>query len=104
MTIYDPERHEGRSPRDRRAELSALGRPGRRDRRAARGLPADLRPAHGAPRGFEGLVRPLPDSGFTDPGSMFAAAEATGRTVELDLACLNTVMEPRRPAAPARDR
>ena len=27
------------------------------------------------------------------PGSMFEAAEATGRTGELDLACLNTVME-----------
>ena len=47
----------------------------------------------GAPRGFEGLVRPLPDSGFADAGSMFEAAEATGRTGELDLACLNTVME-----------
>ena len=47
----------------------------------------------GAPRGFEGLVRPLPDSGFADPGAMFMAAEATGRTVELDIACLNTVME-----------
>ena len=43
--------------------------------------------------GYEGLVRPLPDSGFTDAGSMFEAAEATGRTGELDLACLNTVME-----------
>ena len=49
--------------------------------------------ATGAPRGFEGLVRPLPDSGFADPGSLFAAAEATGRTSELDIACLNTVME-----------
>jgi diguanylate cyclase (GGDEF)-like protein len=47
----------------------------------------------GAPRGYEGLVRPLPDSGFTDPGSLFEAAEATGRTSELDIACLNTVME-----------
>jgi len=47
----------------------------------------------GAPRGYEGLVRPLPDSGFTDPGSLFEAAEVTGRTSELDIACLNTVME-----------
>ena len=51
----------------------------------------------GAPRGYEGLVRPLPNTGFNDPGTMFAAAEATGRTVELDIACLNAVME----AAPA---
>src|SRR5207342_1061647 len=28
-----------------------------------------------------------------DPGSMFEAAEATGRTGELDIACLGTVME-----------
>ena len=47
----------------------------------------------GAPRGFEGLVRPLPDSGFADARPMFEAAEATGRTAELDIACLNTVME-----------
>src|SRR4029079_5908765 len=47
----------------------------------------------GVPRGYEGLVRPLPDSGFSDPGSMFEAAEATGRTGELDIACLGTVME-----------
>ena len=49
--------------------------------------------ATGVPRGFEGLVRPMADSGFSDPASMFEAAEATGRTGELDLACLNTVME-----------
>jgi EAL domain-containing protein (putative c-di-GMP-specific phosphodiesterase class I) len=49
--------------------------------------------ATGAPRAYEGLVRPTPDSGFADAGSLFAAAEASGRTAELDLACLNTVME-----------
>ena len=38
--------------------------------------------------GFEGLIRPMPESGFADPGSMFTAAETVGRTVELDLACL----------------
>ena len=47
----------------------------------------------GAPRGYEGLVRPLPDSGFGDAGALFEAAEASGRTSELDIACLNTVME-----------
>ena len=55
----------------------------------------------GAPRGYEGLVRPLPDSGFADPGSMFEAAEATGRTGELDIACLDTRHGDRGPAAPA---
>lgn len=42
--------------------------------------------------GFEGLTRPAPESGFTDPGSMFVAAETVGRTVELDLACLHAVV------------
>jgi diguanylate cyclase (GGDEF)-like protein len=42
--------------------------------------------------GYEGLVRPLPESGFTDPGPMFVAAESTDRTVELDMASLETVI------------
>jgi diguanylate cyclase (GGDEF)-like protein len=42
--------------------------------------------------GFEGLSRPSPDSGFTDPGAMFSSAETVGRTVELDLACLLAVI------------
>jgi len=42
--------------------------------------------------GYEGLVRPLADSGFSNPGALFEAAVAAGRTVELDLACLETVV------------
>jgi diguanylate cyclase (GGDEF)-like protein len=42
--------------------------------------------------GFEGLIRPAPDSGFSNPASLFAAAEVGGRIVELDLACLETVV------------
>jgi diguanylate cyclase (GGDEF)-like protein len=42
--------------------------------------------------GYEGLVRPLPDAGFANPGALFVAAESTGRTVELDLASLETVL------------
>jgi diguanylate cyclase (GGDEF)-like protein len=48
----------------------------------------DLR--SGRPRGFEALSRPLPGSGFTDATDLFTAAEAFGRTVELDLASLTT--------------
>ena len=93
MTIYDQERHDLPISERPQAELSALVA-----RVAATGaVRAVFQPiydlATGAPRGYEGLVRPLPDSGFTDAGSMFAAAEVTGRTGELDLACLNTVME-----------
>lgn len=42
--------------------------------------------------GFEGLSRPAAETGFTDPGTMFSAAEAAGRTVELDMACLQAVI------------
>jgi diguanylate cyclase (GGDEF)-like protein len=93
VTLYDPERHESAAADYKPAELSALVA-----RVAATGaVRAVFQPIYdlvtGAPRGFEGLVRPLPNSGFNDPGTMFAAAEATGRTAELDIACLNTVME-----------
>lgn len=46
----------------------------------------------GAVAGYEGLVRPLPASGFANPSVLFVAAESTGRTVELDLASLEVVL------------
>jgi len=45
----------------------------------------------GRPIGFEGLVRPDAESSFRDAESLFTAAEVTGRTVELDMACLEAV-------------
>jgi diguanylate cyclase (GGDEF)-like protein len=42
--------------------------------------------------GYEGLVRPKADTGFTNPGAMFNAAQASGRTVELDMAALEVVV------------
>jgi diguanylate cyclase (GGDEF)-like protein len=50
----------------------------------------DLRTGH--VRGYEGLVRPTAEASFPDASALFVAAEATGRTVELDLASLETVM------------
>jgi EAL domain-containing protein (putative c-di-GMP-specific phosphodiesterase class I) len=93
VTRYDATRHEAAAADGKPAELSALVA-----RVAAMGaIRAVFQPIYdlvtGLPRGYEGLVRPLPNSGFNDPGAMFAAAEATGRTAELDIACLNTVME-----------
>jgi diguanylate cyclase (GGDEF)-like protein len=41
--------------------------------------------------GAEGLIRPAAGSGFANPGELFDAAEASGRSVELDLACLEIV-------------
>ena len=93
VTLYDHERHAAGALDHKPAELSALVA-----KVASEGaIRAVFQPIYnlvtGAPQGFEGLVRPLPNSGFNDPGTMFAAAEATGRTVELDIACLNSVME-----------
>ncbi len=42
--------------------------------------------------GYEGLVRPAPDSGFSNAGELFAAAEASGRQTELDQICLEVVV------------
>ena len=56
--------------------------------------------ANGRVIGFEGLSRPTAESGFADPVSMFNAAEAVGRTVELDLSCLHAVVAGARQMAP----
>ena len=45
----------------------------------------------GRPIGFEGLVRPSPDSGFANASSLFTAAEIADRIVELDMAAIETV-------------
>jgi diguanylate cyclase (GGDEF)-like protein len=47
--------------------------------------------ATGRPIGYESLVRPTQDAPFRDAGSMFQAAEAVDRTVELDFLCLDVV-------------
>jgi diguanylate cyclase (GGDEF)-like protein len=48
--------------------------------------------ASGIVIGFEGLIRPMPESGFADPSALFAAAEGVGRSVELDHACIETIV------------
>ena len=52
--------------------------------------------------GHEALVRPAPGSGFHDAESLFAAAEAIGRTVELDTACIEAVAAAAGPVPPDR--
>jgi len=47
----------------------------------------------GQPIGYEGLVRPTDKSPIADAGTLFAAAERAGRTVELDMACLEIVAD-----------
>jgi diguanylate cyclase (GGDEF)-like protein len=46
----------------------------------------------GAVIGYEGLVRLAPEAGFPDPSSLFIAAEATRRTIELDVVCAKAVL------------
>jgi EAL domain-containing protein (putative c-di-GMP-specific phosphodiesterase class I) len=43
--------------------------------------------------GVEGLIRTVEPAPFADPASLFAAAEATGRTTALDLACIEAIVE-----------
>ena len=90
VTVFDAERH-GPSAQQRpiaevAAEVAKVAAVGAL--RAVFQPIFDLRT--GQPRGYEALIRPAPGSGFADPGELFAAAEAVGRTVELDLACLQT--------------
>jgi diguanylate cyclase (GGDEF)-like protein len=90
VSIFEPERHG--SPG---MERSVAGRAALVAQVAAAGALStvfqpifDLR--SGRPRGFEALSRPMPGSGFADATELFTAAEAFGRTVELDLASLTT--------------
>jgi len=46
----------------------------------------------GALLGYEGLIRPTPPSPFANPLALFAAAEASGRVVTLDLACVEVIV------------
>ena len=50
--------------------------------------------------GFEGLVRPLPHSGFDGPAELFEVAERAGRTYDLDQACIDVVAAGARGLAP----
>ncbi len=91
IQIFDPQRHgsagDARTTPELAAAVAAVA-----DQRL-------LRPVYqpifslttGAPIGFEGLVRPLPGSGFADANSLFTAAEVIGRTVELDMASIAVV-------------
>jgi diguanylate cyclase (GGDEF)-like protein len=50
--------------------------------------------------GFEGLIRPTPPAPFIDPGSLFAAAAASGHLLALDLTCIETIVAGARDLAP----
>jgi diguanylate cyclase (GGDEF)-like protein len=52
--------------------------------------------------GFEGLIRPDPRGPLPDTTRLFAAAAASGRTVELDVACIEQVLGAARAIGPDR--
>jgi diguanylate cyclase (GGDEF)-like protein len=92
VEIFDPERHGASDDERTTPELAAA---------VARVAKAHaLRPVYqpifslqtGDPIAFEGLVRPSEDAGFATPDALFVAAEAAGRTTELDLACLDVIL------------
>ena len=92
VQAFDPERHSVAEDARPLAELAAAV-----ERVTTGGL---LRPVYqpihslesGRVIGFEGLVRLDPSAGFPDPSSLFVAAEATRRTIELDMVCARTVL------------
>jgi diguanylate cyclase (GGDEF)-like protein len=48
--------------------------------------------ATGGTLGYEGLIRPVPPAPYADPAGLFAAAEASGHVVPLDLACVEAIV------------
>ena len=92
IQVFDPARH-GAVDDERSAEQLAEAVAVVAARRA-------LRPVYqpiislvtGCPIGYEGLVRPAPDSGFPNAQSLFTAAELADRIVELDMAAIETIV------------
>jgi diguanylate cyclase (GGDEF)-like protein len=92
VQVYDAARHTTLGPPKQSAELSTSVM----ELTNTRALKSVYQPIielrHGRVIGYEGLVRPTPESGFKNAGELFAAAEASGRQVELDQTCLEVVI------------
>jgi diguanylate cyclase (GGDEF)-like protein len=90
VAVFDPDRDLVPEAPDAAGSAAAV-----RDIVRARNLTPVYQPIvdlrDGTVLGFEGLIRPGASSPFTNPGQLFAAAAAAGRTVELDLACFEVV-------------
>jgi diguanylate cyclase (GGDEF)-like protein len=56
--------------------------------------------ASGTVLGFEGLIRPIPPAPFVDPGSLFAAAAASGHLLPLDMSCIEMIVAGAKDLAP----
>ena len=90
VAIYDPDRDQVPDESSGHGAITAV-----RDVVRARNLTPVYQPIvdlrDGSVLGFEGLIRPGASAPFANPGQLFAAAAAAGRTVELDLACFEVV-------------
>ncbi len=93
VQIFDPDRHHDHGVTG--SSISQLGALVA-ELSATRAVRAVYQPiielATGRIMGYEGLVRPSPESGFSDAGALFVAAEASGRQAELDQICLEVVI------------
>ena len=90
VEVFDPRRDELQSDAEAAAEAVAVATVAReRQLRAVFQPIVDL--ASGEVLGFEGLIRPTEEAPFANPGALFKAAEAAGRTIELDAACFEVV-------------
>ncbi|HSM38758.1 MAG TPA: bifunctional diguanylate cyclase/phosphodiesterase [Candidatus Limnocylindrales bacterium] len=91
VQVFDAERHGNADDHRATPELAAaVADVARRGALEARFQPIyDL--LTGEPVGFEGLVRPDETTSFNDNMTLFVAAEATERSVELDLAAIEAV-------------
>jgi diguanylate cyclase (GGDEF)-like protein len=92
VQVFDPRRHGAADDTRSTVQLAAaVAKVAKKKTLSAVYQPIfDL--ASGEPIGFEGLVRPKENSGFSGAESLFVAAEATERTVELDMACVEVVL------------
>jgi EAL domain-containing protein (putative c-di-GMP-specific phosphodiesterase class I) len=88
VSIFDPDKHP--LPSRVSADLTAAIARAIEQRSVRAVFQPIVELATGRVIGYEGLVRPTAHP-FVDAGSLFAAAEGSGRTAELDYVCLETV-------------
>ncbi len=92
VSTYDPIRDRKAIDETMRTELSASVASVVSDRALHVAYQPIIHLPTGRVLGYEGLIRVPASSGFSGPASLFAAAEATGHTFELDRACLETTV------------